>query len=241
MCCAAWCELSLCFQWVQRRLPPHVSRPRFQLSLKVSRLSGPLVLCAAFRDAAPLRGLRAGTPGSWAQPDPAPLAAELLQGQCVSRGSRCAPCFAVSPAAMFWPHSMSWAPALRAGVWAPSPAPLFGMLWGSGKPRGGWWGGCRGVSAHMGPSAPACSPPSLQHIPSLTRFLPPIPFFRRCVASAAVSCPSSCFVAPAILTTRLTIYPDGAGLLLCAWHAFSIYKFCAEAERTEPNKLCELS
>ena len=159
----------------------------------------------------------------------------------MSRGSCCAPCFAVGPPAMFWPHSMSWAPALRAGAWAPSPAPLFGMLWGSGKPRGGWWGGCRGVSAHMGPSAPACSPPSLQHIPSLTRFLPPIPFFRRCVASAAVSCPSSCFVAPAILTTRLTIYPDGAGLLLCAWHAFSICKFCAEAERTEPNKLCELS
>lgn len=80
-----------------------------------------------------------------------------------------------------------------------------------------------------------------QHIPSLKHFLPPVPFFQRCFSAAAVSCPGSCFVAPAILTTLLTIYPDGEGLLSCAWHVFSIYKFCAKAERTKPNKLCESS
>lgn len=60
-------------------------------------------------------------------------------------------------------------------------------------------------------------------------------------ASAAVSSPSSCFVAPAILTTQLTIYPDGAALVSCAWHVFSIYKFCVRAEATNPNYLCEVS
>lgn len=93
-----------------------------------------------------------------------------------------------------------------------------------------------GVSAHAGSSPTAGS-----HIPTLEHFLPPIPFFQRCVSSAAVSCPSSCSVAPAILAARLTVYPDGAGLLSCAWHVFSIYKSCAEAGRTKPNKLWESS
>lgn len=113
-----------------------------------------------------------------------------------------------------------------------------------GRLAGEKWGALAmlgGVLAHVGLSDPACSPPPLRHIPSLERFLPPGPFFQRHFSPAAVSCPSSCFVAPAILTTRLTIYPDGAGPLSWAWLGFSIYKFCAEAERTKPNKLCESS
>lgn len=82
-------------------------------------------------------------------------------------------------------------------------------------------------------------PALLWHILSLNHFLPPIPFFQRCFCCCLL--PSSCFVAPAILTTQLTIYPDGAALVSCAWHVFSIYKFCVRAEATNPNYLCEVS
>lgn len=114
---------------------------------------------------------------------------------------------------------------------------LSGGRWGGTGVPWQWQGG-------LGSRGAVCCclfPCLLWHVPSLEHFLPPVPFFQRRFSSAAVSRPSSCFVAPAILTTRLTIYPDGAGLLSCAWHVFSIYKFCAEAERTKPNKLCESS
>lgn len=98
---------------------------------------------------------------------------------------------------------------------------------------------CWGVLAHTGLRGAACSlfssGPSSR---SITSFLPSR---FSSSAAAAVSCPSSCFIALAILTTQLTIYPDGAALVSCAWHVFSIYKSCVRAEATNPNHLSEVS
>lgn len=113
------------------------------------------------------------------------------------------------------------------------------------KAQGGWWGsllcfgsaggswlntGLRGAACSLFSSGPSSH--------SITSFLPSR--FSSSTA-AAVSYPSSCFIALAILTTQLTIYPDGAALVSCAWHVFSIYKSRVRAEATNPNQLCEVS
>lgn len=92
------------------------------------------------------------------------------------------------------------------------------MLEGLGSPRAPW---CCCSLLSSGTSSR-----------SITSFLPS---HFSSSASAAVSCPSSCFIALAAVAAHLTIYPDGAALLSWAWRVFSIHKSCVRAEATNPK------
>lgn len=143
---------------------------------------------------------------------------------------------------------MSWVPVLGTGEWDTtlSSTVFLGCCREEAQQSLGEAGGvsavpwrCWRVVVHPGLRGAACSLLSSgTSSRSITSFLPSR---FSSSASAAVSCPSSCFIALAILTTQLTIYPDGAALVSWPGMFFSIYKFCVRAEATNPNSPCEVS